>query len=61
MFAPEVKDSTVKVVLLDWKLPQIDLWVVFPAGRTTAKTRIFTEFVQELMRVPSGVAGLGAS
>jgi DNA-binding transcriptional LysR family regulator len=61
MFAPEIKDGTVKVVLRDWTLPQIDFWAVFPAGRTTAKARIFTEFVQELMRVPSGVAGLGAS
>jgi hypothetical protein len=32
MFAPEIKDGTVKVVLQDWKLPRIDLWAVFPAG-----------------------------
>ncbi len=59
MFAPEIKDGTVKVVLQDWSLPPIDLWAVFPAGRTTAKARIFTQFVQELMRVPSGTAGSG--
>jgi len=50
MFAPEIKDGTVKIVLRGWTLPQIDLWAVFPAGRTTAKARIFTEFVQALMR-----------
>ena len=50
MFAPEIKDGTVKIVLRGWRLPQIDLWAVFPAGRTTAKARIFTEFVQALMR-----------
>ena len=35
MFAPEIADSTVKIVLQDWELPRIDLWAVFPAGRTT--------------------------
>jgi DNA-binding transcriptional LysR family regulator len=55
MFAPEIADGTVKVVLKDWQLPQIDLWAVFPAGRTaTAKARSFTEFVREVMRVPNG-------
>jgi hypothetical protein len=51
MFAPEIKDGTVKVVLQDWKLPRLDLWAIFPAGRTaTIKARIFTQFVEELMR-----------
>ena len=39
MFAPEIKDGTIKIVLRGWTLPQIDLWAVFPAGRTTAKAR----------------------
>jgi DNA-binding transcriptional LysR family regulator len=53
MFAPEIADGTVKVVLKDWQLPRIDLWAVFPAGRTaTAKARTFTEFVREVMHVP---------
>ena len=26
MFAPEIKDGTVKIVLQGWTLPQIDLW-----------------------------------
>lgn len=51
MFAPEIADGAVKVVLHDWKLPQVDLWAVFPAGRTaTTKARTFTQFVQEVMR-----------
>jgi DNA-binding transcriptional LysR family regulator len=55
MFAPEIANGTVTVVLQDWKLPQIDLWAVYPTGRTaTAKARIFTQFVQEIMRLPNG-------
>jgi DNA-binding transcriptional LysR family regulator len=51
MFAPEIADRTINVVLQDWELPRIDLWAVFPAGRTaTAKARTFTQFVQEVMR-----------
>jgi DNA-binding transcriptional LysR family regulator len=57
MFSPEIADGTVKVVLQDWELPRIDLWAVFPAGRTaTTKARTFTQFVQEAIRLPSGVA-----
>jgi DNA-binding transcriptional LysR family regulator len=56
MFAPEIADRTVKVVLQDWELPRIDLWAVFPAGRAaTAKARAFTQFVQEVMRFPIDV------
>jgi DNA-binding transcriptional LysR family regulator len=55
MFAPEIADGTVKVVLKDWQLPRMDLWAVFPTGRTaTAKARTFAEFVREVMNVPGG-------
>lgn len=55
MFAPEIADGTVTVVLQDWTLPGIDLWAVFPAGRTaTTKARTFTQFVQEVIAVPGG-------
>jgi DNA-binding transcriptional LysR family regulator len=55
MFAPEIVKGAVKVVLQDWNLPRIDLWVMFPAGRTaTTKARTFAKFVEEVMRVPSG-------
>jgi DNA-binding transcriptional LysR family regulator len=57
MFAPEIADGSVRVVLQDWQLPRIDLWAVFPAGRTaTTKARTFTQFVEEVMRFPNGAA-----
>jgi hypothetical protein len=50
------------MVLQDWELPRIDLWAVFPAGRTaTTKARTFTQFVQEVMRAPSGAASADKS
>ena len=62
MFSPEIADRTVQIVLQDWELPRIDLWAVFPAGRTaTTKARTFTQFVQEVMRVPSGAASADKS
>ena len=58
MFSPEIAEGTVKVILQDWELPRIGLWAVFPAGRiATTKARTFTEFVQEVMRVPGDRAG----
>src|SRR6201996_9154243 len=33
MFAPEIANGTVRIVLQEWELPRIDLWAVFPAGR----------------------------
>ncbi|HEY2210727.1 MAG TPA: LysR family transcriptional regulator [Bradyrhizobium sp.] len=50
MFAPEIADGTVKTVLRDWELPELDLWAVFPAGRSaTTKARTFVSFVEKLM------------
>jgi DNA-binding transcriptional LysR family regulator len=50
MFAPELADGAVKAVLCDWELPPVDLWAVYPAGRTaTTKARLFTRFVEEIM------------
>ena len=54
MFAPEIVDGTVKAVLQNWELPYIDLWAVFPAGRTaTTKARTFVSFVQEILNPSS--------
>jgi len=62
MFSPEIAGRTVQMVLKDWELPRIDLWAVFPAGRTaTNKARTFTQFVQEVMRAPSGAASADKS
>ena len=50
MFAPELADGRVRAVLQDWELPVIDLWAVFPAGRTaTTKARTFIAFVEAVM------------
>ncbi len=59
MFAPELADGTVKAVLEDWELPALDLWAVFPAGRTaTTKARTFTSFVEEVMNIPASAVAL---
>ena len=51
MFAPEIADGTVKAVLTDWELPALDLWAMFPVGRTaTVKARTFVRFVAEILR-----------
>lgn len=50
MFAPELADGSVRRVLEDWALPDIELWAVFPTGRmATAKARQFVEFVRHVM------------
>jgi DNA-binding transcriptional LysR family regulator len=54
MFTPELAAGTVKPVLEDWTLPSMDLWAVYPAGRTaTTKARTFIAFVEEVMRHPN--------
>jgi DNA-binding transcriptional LysR family regulator len=55
MFAPEIVDGTVRTVLQDWQLPPMDLWAVFPAGRTSmTKARMFADFVEGVMHAPAG-------
>jgi len=54
MFSPELANGSVKSVLQGWELPDIDIWAVFPAGRTaTTKARTFVSFVHEVMHRPS--------
>jgi DNA-binding transcriptional LysR family regulator len=56
MFTPEIADGSVKAVLRDWELPQLDLWAVFPAGRAaTTKARTFISFVEKVMHPPRGI------
>jgi DNA-binding transcriptional LysR family regulator len=46
MFSPELKSGEVRSVLNDWRLPPVELWAVFPAGRmVSAKTRAFLDFL----------------
>lgn len=54
MFTPELADGSVQRALAEWQLPSIDLWAVYPAGRTaTAKARTFVSFVDSLMANPA--------
>jgi DNA-binding transcriptional LysR family regulator len=47
MFSPELRSGTVRAVLSEWSLPALDLWAVFPTGRTTtAKARAFVDFFE---------------
>lgn len=50
MFAPELADGRVRRLLVDWSLPSMELWAVFPAGRrTSAKARRFAAFVEGVL------------
>ncbi|RWE79570.1 LysR family transcriptional regulator [Mesorhizobium sp.] len=47
-FAPEYLSGEVTSRLDDWRLPTLDLWAVFSAGRmASAKARAFATFVQD--------------
>jgi DNA-binding transcriptional LysR family regulator len=42
MFEPELASGMVETALTDWRLPEMDLWAVFPAGRlASSKARAF--------------------
>ena len=44
---PELKNGGVTTVLRDWTLPSMELWAVFPTGRTaSAKARAFVTFIE---------------
>jgi DNA-binding transcriptional LysR family regulator len=48
VMAPELASGSVVPVLTDWKLPNADLWALFPAGRLpTAKARAFVSWFEE--------------
>jgi DNA-binding transcriptional LysR family regulator len=58
MFTPEITNGTVKAVLQDWQLPQLDLWAVFPAGRAAStKARTFINFVEKVIHPSGALAG----
>jgi DNA-binding transcriptional LysR family regulator len=49
MFWPELQSGEVRRVLVDWQLPDIALWAVFPTGRlASAKARAFADFVEKI-------------
>ena len=55
MFASELESKTVKPVLVDWLLPPVEAWAIFPAGRPA---RAFASFIEAKCRsaelAPSG-------
>lgn len=54
MFTPEIASGKVRTILDDWELPAIDLWAVFPAGRTaTTKARTFVSFIEDVLQAGS--------
>ena len=47
MFEAELNSGSVREVLKQWTLPDLDLWAVMPAGRrTSAKVRALVEFIE---------------
>jgi DNA-binding transcriptional LysR family regulator len=47
MFAPELKSGEVVSILNEWRLPAMDLWVIYPSGRlTSAKARAFVKWFE---------------
>ena len=60
MFAPELEARTVKPALVDWSLPPVEVWAVFPAGRqASAKARAFAGFVESQMSM-GGFSAFGS-
>jgi DNA-binding transcriptional LysR family regulator len=48
MFTPELKSGAVRALLTDWRLPTVELWALFPAGRrASAKARAFAAFMED--------------
>jgi DNA-binding transcriptional LysR family regulator len=56
MFAPELASGLVQVVLPDWKLPMVDVWAMFPAGRKSSyRARAFMNWLEAIIG-PDGQA-----
>jgi DNA-binding transcriptional LysR family regulator len=57
LFGPELQSGRVRAVMLDWMLPSLDMWAVFPTGRrASAKARAFAAFVEARLAQMSAVA-----
>jgi DNA-binding transcriptional LysR family regulator len=60
MFAPELKAETVMPVLVDWSLPPVEAWAIFPTGRhASAKARAFASFIESQMSM-GGFSAFGS-
>jgi len=50
LFAPEVGCGEIMPLLIDWDLPKVDCWCIFPTGRLpTAKARAFAQHVETVL------------
>ncbi|OBQ73737.1 LysR family transcriptional regulator [Mesorhizobium erdmanii] len=46
MFEEELRSGVVRPILVDWALPPVELWALFPAGRkASARARTFVDFL----------------
>ena len=51
MFAPELQSGEVAPLLKEWRLPSIDLWVVYPSGQlTSTNARAFVKWFEQVIR-----------
>jgi DNA-binding transcriptional LysR family regulator len=51
MFTPELASGAVQTALTEWRLPDMDLWAVFPAGRLASlKARAFVTYVEASLK-----------
>jgi DNA-binding transcriptional LysR family regulator len=49
MFAPELESGEVVPLLKEWRLPPIDLWVIYPSGQlTSSKARAFVNWFEKI-------------
>jgi DNA-binding transcriptional LysR family regulator len=50
MFAPELASGQVVPLLKEWRLPLMDLWVIYPSGQlTSTKARAFIKWLEKTL------------
>ncbi|HTW44651.1 MAG TPA: LysR family transcriptional regulator [Acidobacteriaceae bacterium] len=53
MFAPELASGAVVPVLMEWTLPPMELWVIYPSGKlTSTKARAFMKWFETTINEP---------
>ncbi len=54
MFAPELASGAVVPVLMEWTLPPMELWVIYPSGKlTSTKARAFVKWFETTINEPA--------
>lgn len=50
MFAPELQSGEIVPLLKEWRLPSIDLWVIYPSGQlASTKARAFVKWFEKII------------